>query len=448
MKRLLLCIALLSILISCKKSSYVAKFDKLPQERAAEQIALVSSTLTSSENGWVATLPTGAGGGYGFYMNFDKEQNVVMVGDLTATSSSTSAKSYYRVKQDMGTELVFDSYNYISMLDDPNGSVMGGVSKVGFSSDIEFTYDRINADSIVFIGKKYRQPFILKKATAAQKASYMAGDLKPAIDKFNTYFTNNKFAYIEMVSGATTIKVGVSPNLSGTLATGKRIDFTGVLADGKTIATANSKFAYNLDGLSILNGGLVYQGITFVRIAWKDASTLAVYDSTGKEYIIKNNNGPLVNINLLWGTKFSGLLSPFKTIYPGTTQKGMDILNYFHNNLTNAFTGYTFNSGKINLTWNVVNQRLVVDGFSSQNGGTSGWTTTATYGYTVDANGYYKFTLQSAPSGGYVSTIMVKMYDFLANNKVIFDYYQDGAITYGKMSSADDPTIVMTFTLL
>ena len=251
-----------------------------------------------------------------------------------------------------------------------------------------------------------------------------------------------------MVSGATTIKVGVSPNLSGTLATGKRIDFTGVLADGKTIATANSKFAYNLDGLSILNGGLVYQGITFVRIAWKDASTLAVYDSTGKEYIIKNNNGPLVNINLLWGTKFSGLLSPFKTIYPGTTQKGMDILNYFHNNLTNAFTGYTFNSGKINLTWNVVNQRLVVDGFSSQNGGTSGWTTTATYGYTVDANGYYKFTLQSAPSGGYVSTIMVKMYDFLANNKVIFDYYQDGAITYGKMSSADDPTIVMTFTLL
>ena len=125
MKRIFLCIAVLSIMISCKKTSYVAKFDKLPQERIAEQLSLVSNALSSSPNGWVATLPTQAGGGYGFYISFDKELNVSMYGDMTATSSSVLGSSYYRIKQDMGTELVFDTYNYISILNDPNANPWG-----------------------------------------------------------------------------------------------------------------------------------------------------------------------------------------------------------------------------------------------------------------------------------------------------------------------------------
>lgn len=448
MKRLLFFIALLSIMMGCKKTSYVAKFDKTPQERVGEQMALVSNILTSAENGWIASLPTSAGGGYGFYVTFDKDQNVKMYADMTDQSAAETGKSYYRIKQDMGTDLVFDTYNYISMLDDPDSRVLGGASKIGYSSDVEFIYDRSTADSIVLIGKKYRQPFKLIKATAAQRAIYEAGGYKTAINKFKNFFATTKNPYIELVSGSATLKIGLTPNMTNDLDNGKRVDFTGVLADGVTVASSTEKFNFTLDGAAILNNGLVFQGITFVKFVWKNETTLAVYDASGKEYILKSSPTPLVPLYQLWGSKYSGMLSEFKTIYKGTSASGAVILNYFHNNLTtSAVTGYVFNYGRINFVWNVVNKRLAINAHTSQSGGASTWVTTSTYNYTVDANGVYKFTLSSAPSGGYAGKIIVKLHDFILANRVSFDYYVDGENTYAKITSVDDPSIVMTFVL-
>ncbi|MNI31112.1 hypothetical protein D3C73_849850 [compost metagenome] len=441
--------AILSVMMSCKKTSYVAVFDKTPQERVADKINLVSTTLTGAPNGWIATLPTFAGGGYSFYFNFDNQQNVTMYADLNDQSATTVAKSNYRVKQDIGIELVFDTYNYISMLDDPNAAIFGGASKIGFSSDIEFTYDRSTADSIVFIGKKYRQPFKLVKATAQQKAAYESAGLKTGIDKFKNFFLTNQFPYIEVTSGSAVLKVAISPNITNALTTGKRIDLTGVLADGTTVISKNQKFSLNLNGADVLNEGLVWQGITFVRLAWKDVTTLALYDTAGKEYIVKNNAQPILNINLLWGTKYNALRGAYKTINPGTTAKGAAILNYYYNNLTPAFVGFSFNYGHITLSWNRVNQRFLFDGRCTQTGPseTAGWVTNITYNYTVNPDGSYKFTVLSPASGGYVANVMTELDKFLKNNDVLFDYYSDNGVVYGKMSSVQDPTIVMTFAL-
>ncbi len=446
MKRIFLCLAVLSIMISCKKTSYVAKFDKLPQERAAEQLALVSNALSSSPNGWVATLPTQAGGGYGFYINFDKELNVAMYGDMTATSASVLGNSYYRVKQDMGTELVFDTYNYISILNDPNATI-GGTAKIGYSSDVEFTFDKISGDTLIFIGKKFRQPFRLVKATATQKTAYLAGALKTSMDKMTKFFVDNKFPYIDVASGQATTKANIIPNFTNNLASGKRIELTGILSDNVTISTVKSKFAFSVEGVSVLNGGITFQGITFVKMGWKDATTLALYDSAGKEYIVKDNGVPLLDINLLWGSKYIGLRSEYKQINPGTSASGATILNAYHNNLTSAFLGFNFNYGRIDLNWNRPNKRLSFDGFTSQNGGTSGWTANITYSYTVNTDGSYKFTTFAPVSGNYSGPVMAQLDNFLKNNNVKFDYYTDNGVLYCKMSSVNDPTIVMTWLL-
>lgn len=440
--------AILAIMVGCKKTSYVAKFDKSPQERTAEQIALVSNTLTDAPNGWIATLSTQSGGGFSFYLNFDKEQNVNMFADLTTTSSTVVGKSYYRVKQDMGTDLVFDTYNYISMLDDPNSAVYGGQAKIGYSSDIEFIYQKSTTDSILFLGKKFRQNFKLVKATAVQKASYEAGGLKAAIDKFKNFFFTNNNPYIEMLAGGATIKVAVSPNLSTVMNVAKRVDFSAILADGKSIASSNAKFAYTLNGVDILNGGLIYQGITFVRFLWKDATTLAVYDSTGKEYILKNSTDAIVPLYKLWGAKYSGFVSEFKTIYPGTTTTGADILNFYHNNLSvPAVNGIaTFNYGRINFVWNVVNSRLIINAHTSQSGGTQTWVTQVVYNYTVDANGVYKFTSYQTASGGYSEKLLARLNTFILNNRITFNNYLDpSGLVYARMASLDDPTTAMSF---
>lgn len=304
---------MLAIFASCKKTKNEV-FDKKPEERLSESMAQVKTTLVGSSNGWIATLPTQAGGGFAFYMHFDASENVKMYGDLNTTSISTQAASTYRLKTVLGTELIFDTFNYISLLVDPVPSVFGGAAGSGFKSDVEFIHVRTNADSIFFKGKKYDQPLVMVKATAAQKASYENNEYKTAIDKLKAYFGSARNPYVEVVSGNSTLKAGIGIDVNSSLASGKRLSLTGVLADGTSTASANAKYAFTLNGADILGDGLVYQGVKFVRIGWKDATTLAFYDSTGKEYLVKSNPTPLTPFHLLF--KYNGT---YKVIRIGTS---------------------------------------------------------------------------------------------------------------------------------
>lgn len=428
----------------CHKESYVAKFDELPQERMADQIKLVQDKLTGAENGWIGTLTTNLGGGYGFYMQFDKEENISMVADLTDESSSEVKTSKYRIRQDMGAALTFDTYTYISILNNPEEGAFGGVQRDGFKSDIDFIYDHSSEDSIVFIGKRYRQVFSLVKASAAQKEKYTNGGYLSSIKKMKDFFTANSNLYFDYENN---LKVSVEANSSNSLNAGKRITFTAIYPND-SIASSTEKFAYTLDELKILNNGLMFGGMRFLNIVWKDATTLALYDSTGKEYLLKNSPTPLLPLYKLWGSKYNGIYAGFKEIYPGTSQKGADILNYFNNNLCGTgVLNYCFNYGDLTFTWNVVNHRLELSGFVSQNGGNSGWSTKAVYNYTVDDNGIYSFTVKDGLSGGYCDKAMLPLYDFMRNNQIKFNYYVDGADVYGEMISVNDPSIVMTFIL-
>ncbi len=439
------------VVVSCTKDSFVSEFDQKPEERMSESITEISTILTSAPNGWIATLPTSAGGAYGFYMTFNANQDVTMIGDLNNTTSTTVGTSTYRVKGGLGANLIFDTYNYLSMLSDPNSSVFGGTQGSGFKSDVEFTFVKSTADSIFFIGKGYRQTLAMVKATAAQKAVYTATNgYKTSIDKIKNFFATTNNPYIEVNSGTSVLKVGITLNATNTLTVGKRVNFTGVLADGKTVVSVTEKYAFDADGVSMVNGGLVWQGITFISFRWKDATTLAAYDSKGKEYIVKSSVSPLVPLYQLWGTKYNGMLSEYKTIYPGTTVKGADILNYYHNGLIAAITGgFNFNYGRINFVWNTTNKRLTINGLVSQSGPiqTGGWTTAIIYNYTVTDAGVFKFTLNTAASGGYAANPLSRLHTFMLANTVTFDYFIDSGNLYGRMTSVEDPTIVMTFIL-
>jgi len=378
MKRLLYLALVLLTFAGCKKTDNLV-FEERPEIRMQKSIEEVKSILTSSTNGWVASLPTQAGGGYGFYMAFDQNEVVKMYGDLTDPTATTLGTSTYRVKANLGAELIFDTYNYISLLGDPNPSSFGGATGTGLKSDVEFIYDRSTADSIVFIGKKYRQELRMVKASAAQKTAFDAGTYKTGMDRIKSFFATIKNPYIDVMSGTATVKSAVSVNFTNVLASGKRIGFTGVLADNKTVITGTSKFAFKLDGADLLGTGLVYSGITFVRMAWKDATTLAFYDAAGKEYVIKSNPTPLTPFGLLFGFQTS---YPYKKLTISSAGLPTGVTSGFtavYQQMQALFVagGRSVTSTTFTLTSNSV---LTVE--INYLSGTSAFVASATYGYT------------------------------------------------------------------
>lgn len=424
----------------CKKESYVAAFEDLPHQRIKAQMDTLNNLLLNTPNGWVGTMSTGLGGGFGFYMTFDNNEYVNMYADLTNTSASTVKRSRYRVRQDAGAALTFDTYTYISILNNPETSAFGGTLREGFRSDIDFIYDRSNGDTLVMIGKRYRQVFTLVKATADQKARYEAGSYLTAINAFKQYFVTNPNSYFEIG----TQKISVEANSNTTMASGKRLTLT-TITDNKVVS-ATQKFAYTIDNMQIVAGGLKFNDIVFTKLGWKNSTTMAIYDATGKEYILNNSPTPLLPLHMLWGAKYTGLRSDFKVINPGTSTSGAAILNYYHNNLNNAaLLGYSFNCGRITMVWDVVNKRLTLNGFSSQDNCGGGWTTAIVYNYTKTENGLYTFTLRTAASGGYTANILTQMNTFLLNNTIKFDYSLSGSTVYANMISETDPATNMTF---
>lgn len=452
MKKILFIFSFVATLLgvqSCKKTSFVEKFDKSPEARMADSIAFVREMLTSAPNGWIVVTPVYFGGGYGFYMKFDDSMNVAMYSDFSDQFASTSYTSHTRVRADMGVALTFDSYNYITELNDPDKNV-----RDGYGGDIDYIYDHTNGDSIIFLGKRYRQPLSFVKATATQQAAYESGRYLTAIQAFKDFFTANQNAYITLDDGT---KISIEPNPSNDLNAGKRITLT-ALDPQNNISSAMAKFAYIVDQMAVLDSGVNIAGQQFTKIAWKDASTLAIYTGDGKEFVIKNSPAPILPLYMLMGVKYSALYGIFKTINPGTSSDGANILNYYYNNLNNSsLLGYSFNWGSITLQWNLANQRVSFMGYCTQSGAQTtpnntakGWITTITYTYTVDDNGNYTFTKFSGASGGYVSKIMTTLDAFLTGNTIKLGYYIDPATNavYGQVSSVENPDISMTFQLL
>ncbi len=196
MKQLLYILSAAMLFTACKKDS--AKiFEETPEERMSTRINELNTALTSSENGWKAFLATSGSGGYGFYMDFKPSQSILMVGDLNDEAATKTNTSTFRIKWVMNATLIFDTYNYITMLQDPVPSVYGGVAGSGLKSDVEFEYMRMNGDTIFMKGFKYKNDLVLVKANATQKSRYLSSAFKANIDAVTSFFVNKQNNYLE-----------------------------------------------------------------------------------------------------------------------------------------------------------------------------------------------------------------------------------------------------------
>src|SRR5262245_26619894 len=120
-KNLLYYLLAIILVSSCKRDDDFV-FDKSSDERINETLKTYQAALTSSQYGWNGSLHTGDGVLYRFYFSFNDSNRVQMLGDFDSTSGSDLKESSYRLKALQQPSLIFDTYSYLHLLSDPDGS--------------------------------------------------------------------------------------------------------------------------------------------------------------------------------------------------------------------------------------------------------------------------------------------------------------------------------------
>lgn len=322
MKQLLYILSAVCLLTSCRKD--IARvYEESPEERMTARISELQTGLMSSEHGWKASLTTSAKGGYGIYMNFSGGSSVQMVGDMNEETATKTNTSTFRIKWIMNATLIFDTYNYITLLQDPSPSAYGGVASSGLQSDVEFEYQRTSGDTIILRGFKYKNELILVKASAAEKARFLGAAYKANIDAVNDFFTVNANNYITI--GGITNKVEFVLDKSGKAAIFQYVD------DKGTVVQIAGKYNYEDVGINFA-AGFTVNGVTFVKGKLENG-VFVLYSSKGDRYEIKQNDTPILPMTSLFAYNGTyrelyigsalpvGITSAFNTAYQACVTK-------------------------------------------------------------------------------------------------------------------------------
>ena len=423
-------------LFSCTKNNEVELIIGDPKERINDTVNMVKSTLVGEANGWKAYTTTESGKEFSFYMSFAENDRIKMFSDINSLAAATVEESTYRVRQIMAATLVFDTYNYITVLQDPNGAVNGGKNGVGLGSDVEYEYKRRSGDSIIFKGRKFDKPLVLVKATAAEAKQYQEGDLAKSMQATDFSMGLSKNPFIT-VGGK---EYNLSINNLGKVFSLFYADNT-----GKPI-TKSADYFYTLDGVELMEG-MEYEGIIFKALVIKGGKYFLVTQDK-KEYEVKERGKTPFPLYELFGLKYADFVSPFRKYFPGNSPDGLTILRRYHEGLVLSHAGFPFNYGTLAFKMNKATNVIKIDAFHSQNNGTSGWTTTYEFNYVYDsAAETFALKLKSGPTGGYVSSIMDQLVGFLTTSKFKLTAKEIDGLPCVIMQGVEKPNVEMVFQL-
>lgn len=198
MKRYIYGLLLLSIFAGCSKSEFEPKLGN-PDERLSEQSKAYQAQLTGAAYGWKAFLATNGEEVYTFTLKFDDKNRTIMSADINAETVAAKESSY-RLKSIQRPTLLFDTYSYLHILQDPNPGVSGGVAGEGRYSDFEFAFLSASADTIKLEGTFNKSQLILirsKSQVETDQTLAAATAVASTINKIRTYFKRLAFDGVE-----------------------------------------------------------------------------------------------------------------------------------------------------------------------------------------------------------------------------------------------------------
>ncbi len=299
------------IVLSCNKDTNYL-FDESPDERLAQKISDYYSTLQQAANGWIMTIETKEDGVYRLWMKFKAANRVEMLCDMDATwntkdaTSSLIKESSYRIKAMQYPSLIFDTYNYIHLMADPQGTnptygnINGGVNGVGLASDFEFAMNDFKDGRVLLKGRYNSVTAYLEKATAEQESAVKAGALKSAHTRLNNYFMAIKYPVVEIKGVKVDVVVGNRKTQFSFLSGNNLINSIYSSYPDLSSFTEN-KTSSNIQFIEPVE----INGVTFTELKF-DQNGYYLSDGTGNKYVYDNKK-PSIPLRLGYNQDFSSL---------------------------------------------------------------------------------------------------------------------------------------------
>ncbi|TDQ77806.1 DUF4302 domain-containing protein [Sphingobacterium yanglingense] len=364
----LLFVILLASFFACKKEDDPILDD--PDSRLNTYLENSLQTLTEAPYGYKATLFTKAEKTFAFFMQFDKDGRVSMLSDFDGNSAVKLQSSTYRLKALQRPSVIFDTYNYISMLADPQGSVNGGTNGQGLFGDNDYSFLKFSGDSVGLIGNKNTSQLLLIKATEAEQKSYLEGGLGQSRQLLTTFMNSHKYPYILVDNKKIALAIDQSS---------RQVTLSWLEADGTTITNLSSPFFYTPEGIiaPFLELGKNY----IEEIKWDNEKKTYILTVAGQQIQVQSNPTPVFPLVLQFG---------FKKTYSiiGTNNNTLpDGVNSTFNNLWKTVNTNFTSSGRtiryIEFKLISENQATLTVYYSS---GTTNYIADMSFTYTINQN--------------------------------------------------------------
>lgn len=287
-------------------------FPQDPDTRLSEVLDTYQKELQESTYGWIMTIETKVGGVYRLWIAFTDSYRVEMLCDMDATwntntvTSKLVSQSTYRLRAIQTPVLVFDTYNYLHLMADPQGTnssygdINGGVNGVGLASDFEFTIDSLKNGKFFLTGRYNKVKAFMSKASMKEEISIKQGALKSVHIKLSNYLADVKFPVLDIDNKLYDVKLGgrssqvsfMNNDAVESVSVGSYLD----LSDYSHDNISNSLFL--IDPLKINN--LVINSFLF------DGEDYFVQIGSNK-YYIKDNKKPSIPLNLGYNRDYTQL---------------------------------------------------------------------------------------------------------------------------------------------
>lgn len=421
---------------ACKKDNTLID-GKKPEDRNRESVEKYKKELTGSVNGWKAILYTNdLGGGYSFYINFKENSRVTMLADYDDETAKDVKESTYEVKQIMVPSIIFNTYNYLHLLADPDPNEFGGNQGSGYGSDFEFEIREQVGDTLKLVGKKRDTKLILVKATAADKTFFTEGGFSDLVGGINTYLKSNPFIYfLDPKDNTTRVQV-----FANTDADQRTVSLS--VLQNNSIVSSNTTFGFSTKGMTFVKP-LVYGPLTFVGTEWdQNTGKLFLVTATGTKVEILKSATPILPLHLLMGSSYSGVIVPAVNSLPGWSEAFINAraiaaaeVNRF------SLGGVRLNLDRIVYSFNTSRQTLNVQVVTTY--GSNGLLLTYPYSYTKTADGIYTFTAEQITDGNSnaIADALASILDPLSTDDFTLDYFvnPNNAQLLGQFKSVQTP---------